>query len=110
MLVYDLDQHDAHCLNGIAVSVWQLADGTLSVGEIAARIVAAGTEADEAVVWRALEELEKASLLDAALPTDTASMSRRRMVGQLGWAAAIPFVLSIAVPKPAFAQTGATGT
>ena len=109
VLVYDLDRHDAHCLNGIAVSVWQLADGTLSVEEIAARIDGAGTEADEAVVWRALEELEKASLLDTALPTDTVTMSRRQIVGRLGWAAAIPFVLSIAVPKPAFAQTGPTG-
>jgi hypothetical protein len=108
VLVYDLDRHDAHCLNGAAVSVWQLADGTLSVEEIAARLDAAGTEMDEAVVWRALEELEKALLLETALPTDTATLSRRQMVGKLGWAAALPFVLSIAVPKPAFAQTGFT--
>jgi hypothetical protein len=60
------------------------------------------------MVWRALEELEKASLLDTPLPTDAATMSRRQMVG-LGWAAALPFVLSLAVPKPAFAQTGGTG-
>lgn len=110
VLVYDLDRHDAHCLNGVAASVWQLADGTLSVEEIAARLEAAGTETDEAVVWRALEELEKASLLETALPTDTATLSRRQMVGKLGWAASLPFVLSIAVPKPAFAQTGATAS
>jgi hypothetical protein len=108
VLVYDLDRHDAHCLNSVAVGVWQLADGSLSVEEITARLQAGGSDADEAVVWRALEELEKASLLDTALPTDSATMSRRQMVGTLGWAAALPFVLSLAVPKPAFAQTGGT--
>jgi hypothetical protein len=110
VLVYDLDRHDAHCLNSVAVSVWQLADGTLSVEEIAGRLAAAGAEPDETVVWRALEELEKASLLETPLPTDDATLSRRQMVGKLGWAAALPFVLSIAVPKPAFAQTGGTLT
>jgi hypothetical protein len=108
LLVYDLDRHDAHCLNSVAVSVWRLADGTLAIEEITARLAADGVEADETVVWRALEELEKASLLDTALPTDTTTMSRRQLVGKLGWVASLPFVLSIAVPKPAFAQTGAT--
>jgi hypothetical protein len=110
VLVYDLDRHDAHCLNSVAVGVWHLADGTRSVDDIAAQLTAAGTEADETVVWRALEELEKASLLETALPADPATMSRRQLVGKLRWAAAIPFVLSITVPKPAFAQTGATGS
>ena len=112
VLVYDLERHTAHCLNGIAVSVWQYADGTRSVTEIAARIAAdqgQGSEADEALVWRALEELDRATLLASPLAEAPDELTRRDLVGKLGWAAAIPLVLSVAVPTPAYAQTGATG-
>ena len=109
VLVYDLERHTAHCLNGIAVGVWQYADGTRSAVEIAERIAAdQATEADEALVWRALDELDRASLLESPLTAAPVDVTRRHMVGKLGWAAAIPLVLSIAVPTPAFAQTGAT--
>ncbi len=109
VLVYDLERHTAHCLNGIAVNVWQLADGTLSATEIAERITAEqGTDADESLVWRALEELDKVSLLETPLSTAPAELSRRQMVTRLGWAAAIPLVLTVSVPTPAFAQTGFT--
>jgi hypothetical protein len=111
LLVYDLTRHGAHCLNGAAVSVWRLADGTRSVTEIAQKIGAeTSAEPDEALVWRALEELDTASLLATPLPTESVDADRRRMLTRLGWAAAIPLVLSITVPKPAFAQSlGPTG-
>jgi len=110
VLVYDLDRHSAHCLNGIAVAVWQQADGSASVEEIASRIAAAeGRATDETLVWRALEELDRAALLETPLPAETVDTDRRRVIGRLGWAAAIPLVLSIAVPKPAYAQSGPTG-
>jgi len=103
MLVYDLERHTAHCLNGIAVSVWRLADGTLSVAEVAERIAAdQAIPADEALVWRALEELDGAGLLDTPLESAPPEIARRHLIG---WAAAVPLVLSIAVPKPAFAQS-----
>lgn len=109
VLVYDLDRHSAHCLNGIAVSVWEHADGSVSIEEIATRIAAAGqTEPDEALVWRALEELDSANLLDTPLANAEVDASRRRMMTHLGWAAAIPLVLSISVPTPAFAQSTQT--
>jgi hypothetical protein len=109
VLVYDLDGHTAHCLNGIAVSVWQYADGTRSAAEIAERIAAdQGTEADEALVWRALEELDRASLLATPLASAPVELTRRHLMTKLGWAAAIPLVLTVAVPTPAFAQTGVT--
>ena len=107
VLVYDLQQHTAHCLNGIAVNVWNLSDGTLSVDRIAARIAAdQGTEPDEALVWRALEELDKANLLETSLADLPADLSRRHLVA---WTAAVPLVLSIAGPTPAFAQSVQTG-
>ena len=106
VLVYDLERHTAHCLNGIAVNVWKYADGTLSIAEIADRITAEqGTEVDEALVWRALEEIDRASLLDTPLTAAPEDLTRRFMFAKLGWAAAVPLVLSIAVPTPAFAQS-----
>jgi len=108
VLVYDLDRHSAHCLNGAAARVWQHADGTATVEQIAATI-AEGREADVDLVWRALSELDAANLLATPLASAPIDESRRQMMATLGWAAAIPLVLSIAVPEPAFAQSGPTG-
>jgi hypothetical protein len=109
VLVYDLDGHQAHCLNGAAVTVWRLADGSASVADLAARVAEAqGGEPDESLVWRALEELDRAKLLETPLAREAVDQERRRMMTGLGWAAAIPLVLSIAVPTPAFAQSGPT--
>lgn len=110
VLVYDLDRHTAHCLNGAAVAVWRYADGTRSTEEIAALIAADQQRpVDEGLVWRALEELDQAFLLAAPLAATPSAVSRRQVFNTLGWAAAVPLVLTIAVPTPAFAQTGATG-
>jgi hypothetical protein len=109
MLVYDLEGHTAHCLNGIAVSVWQYADGSLSAAEIAERIAAdQGSAVDETVVWRAIDELDRASLLETPLSGAPADVTRRQTLMRLGWAAAVPLVLSIAVPTPAYAQSALT--
>jgi hypothetical protein len=115
LLVYDLESHDAHCLNGVAAAVWQLCDGESTVAAIADRLREQhGGSSDETVVWQALRELDRAALLDTPFdrlaPEDP---SRREALGRLGWAAAIPLVLSISVEGPAFAQspgpTGPTG-
>lgn len=108
-LVYDLDRHTAHCLNGIAASVWQHADGGTSIAGIASRIAAdTGTAVDEDLVLRAIAELDKASLLDTPIEA-VADPSRRAMFQRIAWAAAIPLVLSVAVPTPAFAASTASG-
>lgn len=110
LLVYDLRNHRAHSLNGIAASIWNTCDGTASVQEIAARVAStSGSAVDEAVVWQALTDLDTASLLDTAVDRKQHEPSRRQALTQLGWAAAIPIVLSIAMPNPAYAQTGPTG-
>jgi hypothetical protein len=110
VLVYDLDSHRAHCLNGVAAEVWRLCDGTRTVSAIAARLaMQQDADPDEALVWQALSELETAELIDGPMPLP-ADPSRRSALAKIGWAAGIPLVLSIAVPSPAFAQTiGPTG-
>ena len=106
VLVYDLDNHRAHCLNGVAARVWNLCDGTRSVAQIAAAVADDPTApADEALVWSALTELDAASLLDTPIDIAADEPSRRSAIAKIGWAAAIPLVLSIAVPEPAYAQS-----
>lgn len=109
LLVYDLESHKAHCLNGIAVSIWRLCDGRRSVPEIAAQIARdQEAEPNQDLIWHALAEFETAGLMVAGprgLPIDP---SRRQALGRLGWVAGIPLVLSITVPTPGFAQSVVT--
>jgi hypothetical protein len=111
LLAYDLDRHQAHCLNGAAVTVWSAADGATTVEQIAARVAEVhGGSADLDLVWRALAELDAAHLLETSLADASVDESRRRALAAIGWAAAIPLVLSVAVPDPAYAQSiGPTG-
>ena len=110
VLVYDLDRHEAHCLNQSAALVWRACDGKLAPVEIAHKLT---TELDaafsEAMVLLALNQLEKIHLLEqpeAAL-APFAGLSRRQMVRTLGLAGAVavPVVTSIVAPTPAQAGT-----
>ncbi len=106
VVVYDLERHEAHCLNRTAGLVFRCCDGRSTVAEIAARLeselkLAAG----EPVVWLALEELDGAGLLvhDPARPCEPGGWSRRDVMLRMGsgLAALLPVVTSILVPTPA---------
>ena len=110
MLVYDRNSDAAHCLNLTAALVWAHCDGKTTVAEMA-RLLSGEMKtpvADE-VVWFALTQLEKSSLLQKPWPkqTKTDQMSRRAMVKRLGIAAAvtIPLVTSIIAPTAAAAAS-----
>jgi hypothetical protein len=102
LLVYELEQHRAHCLNRTAAAVFRLADGTRTLSELAA-----AADADVEVVRVALERLADASLLESPVPTASAAsseeISRREMARRVGLAAAVllPAVVSIVAPTPA---------
>jgi hypothetical protein len=103
LLVYDQEQHRAHCLNRTAALVFRNADGTRTAAELA-RLPGANEE----VVTLALEQLAASGLLDAgASRADPeilgAGMSRRDVARRVGLAAAIllPAVASIVAPTPA---------
>jgi hypothetical protein len=114
LLAYDLDRNEAHCLSGPAVTVWEMADGTVTVDQIAARLAeTVGGAPDVDLVWRTLAEIDAAHLLDRPLAEAGVDQSRRQALLKVAWAAAVPLVLSIVVPEPSFAQsvgpTGPTG-
>ncbi len=110
-LVYDLKRHKARCLNRTAALVWQHCDGQTSVADVAALLEEQlATPADEAVVWMALDRLDRAHLLSESvtLPADRAHYSRREVLRTLRRAAAIsllPVVASIVAPRAAAAAS-----
>jgi hypothetical protein len=98
-LVYDLVNDKAHCLNETAGKVWKNCDGSNSAADISAILAEeAGAQVDEAVVWLALDQLEKFKLLEAvpSTPAHLVGINRRQLVRTMGIAAlALPVIISI---------------
>ncbi len=102
VLVYDLERDTALCLNQTAATVWKYCDGERTVDEIAVCVGAAlGFEADQQVVWYALDQLSKDHLLEeSAVPVENGSgLTRRQLLKRVGvMAAAVPVVTAITAP------------
>jgi Coenzyme PQQ synthesis protein D (PqqD) len=102
ILIYDLEQHKAHCLNQTAGAVWRHCDGETSPREISYRLAREfSTPVDEDVVWLALDELGTLNLLESPVVRET-GMSRAqlmRRVGVLTAAVALPAAFSLHVPS-----------
>lgn len=104
VLIYDEQQHKAHCLNQTAAVVWKQCDGKRDVRDIAQRAsVELGAPVGEEMVWLAVDELSKRRLLKEKLELGTAGTSRREMMRRLGVGAAValPLVVSIVAPRAA---------
>ena len=111
VLVYDLRAHKAHCLNRTAALVWEHCDGRTTVPKLAALMSEElKVPIDEAVVWLALDQLERFQLLQEQVvrPVGMTPISRRVMMRRLGLAAAValPLITSIVSPTAAQAQSG----
>lgn len=108
MLVYDLGNDKAHHLNETVSLVWKNCDGKTTPKEVAKRLEKQfNTKIEEDFVWLALDELEKANLLEAKLPKDDfTKLSRRKVLFRYApLAAAIPIVMSLVAPQAAHAQS-----
>lgn len=110
VLVYDLETNKAHCLNTAAALVWKHCDGRKTVTEIAASLERHTLEPfTEEMVWLALNQLERFSLLQGSvkLPLNASGMSRRELIKKLGLAGAVslPVIVSIVAPEAASAAT-----
>lgn len=101
VLVYDLKQHKAHCLNRTAAFAWNHCDGQTSVAEIALLLEKEWRKpVTEDVVWLALKQLSRANLLEEPVRNEEGMRaSRRAVLRKLGTAAAIaPLVISLVAP------------
>lgn len=102
VLLYDLDTHKSFCLNETSALVWKNCDGKTPISQFAANL-----KLPEQIVLLALEQLGKECLLaeefDAGLPAD--QLSRRRMLGALGTAVALPIIWTLVAPRSVQAQS-----
>src|SRR5438093_99206 len=65
VLVFDLSTAKAHCLNHTAALVWRRCDGKTSIAEVTKLLQKeGGTHVDAGVVLLALDQLEKARLIE----------------------------------------------
>jgi hypothetical protein len=104
LVVYDVERHEAHCLNPAAATVFKSCDGTRDVPRIAERLRREiSTEADESWAWLALDRLEAAHLMERRPPKPAGHRSRRDVLRRARFAAVLPIVVSVLAPSPAMA-------
>lgn len=103
ILVYDLEEHQAHCLNKIAALVWKNCDGKKSAAELAGLLEKEiGSPVAEEVVRSALRALNSARLLEHCPRSRLDRRSVNRKFVAAGLAA---LVTSITAPLPVYAVT-----
>ncbi len=108
-LVYDLERDRAHCLNRLAVLIWQHCDGKTTVANLMRllqdELPASGRED---LILSALNQLSRAHLLQEKLKNrdQTSRFSRREVMRKLGRAAAISLPLVTSITAPVRAQIG----
>ena len=116
LLIYDRNSDEAHCLNSTAALVWTNCDGQTTIAETARLLEAElKTPVADEIVWCALDQLQKSSLLEErwSRPGKLQQVTRRALVKRLGIAVAVtlPLVTSIVAPAAvAAASCGPTGT
>ena len=111
-LVYDLERHEAHCLNTTSAFVWKHCDGQTTVEEMA-RLLRREFAApvDDDVVWLALKQLRRLRLLEEGSGRiGMMKVTRRDLVRKyLPAALALPVILSIPAPTAAQALSTCAG-
>lgn len=104
IVIYDLDTHDATCLNAAAVRVWRLCDGKRTIKDIAAKLEneACGSRTED-LVLKALDNFIQANLLEEVTKLEASDGENRRDVlrGIVASATAIPLATTISVPAMA---------
>jgi hypothetical protein len=110
ILIYDLREHKAFCLNETSALVWQACDGNKTAAEISAAVEKKLDSAvSEDLIWLALDQLKKENLVEIAdeAAGKFAGMSRREVIRKIGLGSmiALPVVASLVAPTAAQAQT-----
>lgn len=113
-IVYDPQNHRAHCLNQSAGFIFRQCDGRTGVAEIGRRLSeATGVPASDDVVNLGLRQLAACGLLAGAPECTKRVPSRRSMIAKLAVGGALaggllPAITSIVAPTPAMAKSADT--
>ena len=108
MLIYDLNENRAYCLNETSALVWKLCDGERTAlkirDEMSKRL---NTLISEEIVYLAIDQLNRDGLLCEAIEKTYTDFSRREIIQKAAFASAValPMIASLAAPKAVAAQS-----
>jgi len=104
-LVYNLDRHEALCLNQTSALVWRHCDGKTSAQEVSQSLhEELQVAVDPDIVWLAVKQLRRFHLVEGL--KELPSVSRRKLLLKYAPAAlALPLIMSIAAPAAAQAAS-----
>ena len=109
VLIYDLEKNKAFCLNETSALVWQSCDGSRTIAEISDVVgKQLNSQINEDLVWLALDQLSKESLVEkqTALDNKFNGLSRREVIRKVGLASVIALPMIATLTAPVAAQTG----
>ena len=110
ILIYDLINNKAFCLNQTTALVWQSCDGKRSVAEITDLLgEQLNSKVNEDVVWLALNMLSKENLIrdNYGLSEKFGGLSRREVIRKIGLSSliALPLITSLVAPLAVHANS-----
>ena len=109
LLIYDLKDNRAFCLNETSAIIYQLCDGTRNIHEIVQRFnqITKNSITDD-LIWLALDRFKQDNLLeDESIEINFNGLSRRQIIKKVGLASmiALPLVSSVIAPSAANAAS-----
>ena len=109
-LIYDLETNRAFVLNATSAFVWNQCNGQQDIQQIAQALAKKNQQpTNEDIVWLAIDELEKNTLMtaNAKVTNPLRGMNRRKMVKKVGLTTmiALPVISSLVAPKAATAAS-----
>lgn len=110
LLIYDLNESKAFCLNQTSAMVWQSCDGKKTIAEISDQVgKQLNSQINEDIVWLALDQLGKENLIENQIEINNkfAGLSRREVIKKVGLASiiALPMVSSLVAPPAVHANS-----
>lgn len=111
VLIYDLNNHKAFCLNQTSAMIWRLCDGNRNILQISDEMSKKfQTLVDEQLVFLALDELSRNNLLISTVKPKTffPKQNRREIIKKIGFTSliALPLISTLIAPTAAAAQSG----
>lgn len=111
LLIYDLNESKAFCLNQTSSMVWQSCDGKKTIAEISDEVgKQLNSKVSEDLIWLALDQLSKENLIENEIQENGkfAGLSRREVIKKVGLASviALPMVSSLVAPMAVHAASG----
>lgn len=115
VLLYDLTNNKAYCLNETSAAIWNLCDGNSSVSDITKQLSKKLKQpVTDDLVYLALDQFKQDNLLsdNEKVEIKFDGLSRREVIRKVGFASmvALPVIASLIAPTAAMAQSAGSRT